>query len=101
MKRMTREKFEHVLSKLTAGETWTVQTMTEHGVAGGGYQLCRDEHDGLLICNGFKPFPTDDGFNDGVMWDYFTQTLKRWPRGKVPSFAHKLVSEMKGVLIEG
>jgi hypothetical protein len=31
MKWMTRENFEYVLSKLTIGKTWTVQTMTEHG----------------------------------------------------------------------
>lgn len=95
---MTRENFEYVLSKLAIGETWTVQTMTEHGAAGGGYQLQRDEHDGQIICNGHKPFPSDDGSNDRVMWDYFTQELHRWPRGKAPLFARKKVNEMKGVL---
>lgn len=88
MKRITKEQFEYILSKLTVGETWTVQTLTENGAPGGGYQLRRDEHDELLICNGFKPFPTDDGSNDSVMWDYFTKTLKRWPRGKTPAFAY-------------
>lgn len=88
MKRMTRETFEYILSKLTKGDTWTVQTLTEHGVAGGGYQLCRNEHDGLLICNGFIPLPKDDGSNDSLMWDYFTQVLKRWPRSSFPSFAY-------------
>lgn len=88
MKRMPRETFEYILSKLTVGETWTVQTMTEHGAAGGGYQLCRDELDGLISCNGHKPFPADDGSNDSVMWEYFTQGLKRWPRGKTPPFAY-------------
>ena len=88
MKKMSREMFEQILSKLTKDDVWTVQTLTEHGAAGGGYQLCRNEIDGLLSCNGFEPFPTENGSNDGVMWDYFTQVLKRWPRGKAPAFAY-------------
>lgn len=99
MKRISREKFEHILSKLPVGETWNVQTLTENGARGGGYQLRRAEHDGLIYCNGFAPFPTDNGSNDGAVWDYFTQTLKRWPRGKTPSFTYDF-KEMKGVLTE-
>lgn len=85
MKRMKQKAFERIVSKLPCGGEWQVPTMTEDGQPGGSVHLRRNEHDGLVYCNGARPVVPD--IDDAFLWEHITTNLKLWPRGKTPSWA--------------
>lgn len=86
MKRMKKEQFEDILSKLPVGGLWQLQTMTHHGEPGGGLSIERMD-DGSVEVNGKTCFPYELTDTDAWVLPYIENQLKLWPRGGAPAFA--------------